>query len=99
MNIFEKFSSLLACPPVYRSFDKIVRGNAPNIYLDEYVKPVAGEKVLDIGCGPADILDYMPDVQYTGFDISREYIAAAQKRFWNKGRFFCQDVSRINIEP
>jgi len=98
MSIFGRLSSLLGCPAFYRCFGQVVRGNAPNIYLNEYVKPVAGEKVLDIGCGPADILDYMPDVQYTGFDISREYIAAAQKRFGNKGRFFCEDVNMIDIE-
>jgi len=98
MNILGSFSSLLGCPPVYRCFDKLVRGNASRIYLNEYVKPVAGEKVLDIGCGPADILNLMPDVQYTGFDVSREYIASAKKRFGNKGRFFCDDVGIINIE-
>jgi SAM-dependent methyltransferase len=76
----------------------MVRGNATNIYVSEYVKPVAGEKVLDIGCGPADILNYMPDVQYTGVDISLEYIQSAKKRFGNKGRFFCDDIGMINIE-
>jgi SAM-dependent methyltransferase len=98
MNILGRFSSLLRCPPVYRYFDQIVRGNASKIYLNEYVKPVAGEKVLDIGCGPANILNLMPDVQYIGFDVSREYIASAKKRFGNKGRFFCDDVGMINIE-
>ena len=97
MSIFGRLSSLLGCPAIYRGFGQIV-GNASNIYLNEYVKPVAGEKVLDIGCGPADILSYMPDVQYTGFDISRGYIAAAQRRFGNKGRFFCDDIGMINIE-
>jgi SAM-dependent methyltransferase len=98
MSIFGGLSSLLGCAAVYRCFGHIVRGNALNIYLSEYVKPIAGEKVLDIGCGPADILMYMPDVHYTGFDISREYIASAQKRFGNKGHFFCNDVGLINIE-
>jgi cyclopropane fatty-acyl-phospholipid synthase-like methyltransferase len=98
MSIFGGLSSLLSCAAVYRCFGHVVRGNASTIYLSEYVKPIAGEKVLDIGCGPADILKSMPDVHYTGFDINRDYIASAQKRFGNKGRFFCDDVGMINIE-
>jgi hypothetical protein len=40
----------------------------------------------------------MPDGQYTGFDISPEYIASAEKRFGNMGRFFCEDVGMSNFE-
>ena len=93
-----ELSSLLGCPRGLSRFYNHRWKRLEDIYLNEYVKPGRGRKVLDIGCGPADILNYMPDVQYTGFDISREYIAAAQKRFGNKGRFFCDDVGMINIE-
>ena len=27
-------------------------------------------KVLDIGCGPAEILDTLPEIKYYGFDIN-----------------------------
>lgn len=54
--------------------------------------------MLDIGCGPADVLKHLPAVNYTGLDISPEYINAAKKRFGSKGRFFCNDVGLAKIE-
>lgn len=73
-------------------------GSAWKTYLDEYVKPAPKDKILDIGCGPADILQYLPVVNYTGLDISPEYISSAKKRFGSRGRFFCSDVGRAAIE-
>ena len=89
---------LLALPSVYRIFRTIVRGDGCRIYVSEYVQPLPGEKVLDIGCGPGDILENLAAVDYLGFDISREYIEAAQKRFGRRGRFFCGDVGLTAID-
>jgi SAM-dependent methyltransferase len=98
MRTLGRLSSILNFAAGYRLFGQIVRGNACSIYLAEYVKPAPGEKILDIGCGPGDILNYLPDVDYTGFDISPEYIAAAKKRFSNRGRFYCDDVGLVDGE-
>jgi SAM-dependent methyltransferase len=98
MKIIDRFSSILSVPAVYRLFTRIIAGDVWRVYLAEYVKPVAAEKVLDIGCGPADILSYLPDVDYTGLDISREYIAAAKRRFGGRGRFWCGDVGLAALE-
>ena len=35
---------------------------------------------LDIGCGPGDRLSSLPEVNYTGFDLDPNYIAAATRR-------------------
>lgn len=67
-------------------------------YLAEHAKPVPGDKILDIGCGPGDILDYLPDTDYTGLDISPEYISAARQRYGLRGRFCCGDVGLTTIE-
>src|SRR5260221_392763 len=90
--------SLLALPSVYRLFRTIVRGDGCRIYVSEYVQPVPGEKLLDIGCGPGDILEDLPAVDYLGFDISPKYVEAAQKRFGHRGRFFCGDVGLTMID-
>ncbi len=92
------FYSLLALPFVYRLFIRIVIGNAYRIHMAEYVKPVADEKVFDIGCGPGDILEYLPPVRYVGFDINPKYIDAAQLRFGSRGRFFCGDVGLSSLD-
>jgi SAM-dependent methyltransferase len=79
---------LLTLPSVSRLFRTIVLGDGFRVYLSEYVRPVPGEKVLDIGCGPGEILEYLPAVDYVGFDINPKYVEAVQKRFGGRGRFF-----------
>lgn len=99
MKISDKLSCILSLPAGYRLFRRVLGGDKVwRTYMDEYVRPVRGEKVLDIGCGPADVLNYLPDVDYMGVDISREYIDAAKKRFGKKGRFCCSDVGLTTVE-
>jgi SAM-dependent methyltransferase len=40
----------------------------------------AGERILDLGCGPGDILAALPAVDYLGLDVSSRYLAAARRR-------------------
>src|SRR5260221_13614944 len=65
------------------------------LYIEHYVRPRAGDRVLDIGCGPADILESLPAVEYHGFDLSAVYIEAARKRFGTRGQFH---VEMVNAE-
>ena len=56
--------------------------------LDEAaLKP--GDRVLDMGCGPAYYFDRLPEVDYVGFDTSEPYIAYARRRFGKRGDFRC----------
>jgi len=63
-----------------------------------YVRPQSGQWVLDIGCGTADILAYLPDVHYYGFDSSQKYIDAARQRFGNRAALACTRVSESALE-
>ena len=99
MKIVERFSSALKVPAGYRIFRWLVGGEAAwRIYLADYVKPAPGDKILDLGCGPADVLNYLPAVNYTGLDISAKYIDSAKKRFGSRGHFLCGDVGQAAIE-
>src|SRR5947209_933424 len=99
MKIVEKLSAVLKFAPAYELFSRIVGGTkSTTIYLKEYVKAQPGEKILDLGCGPAGVLNYLDGVNYTGLDISPEYIESAQKQFGNRGRFWCGDVGLASIE-
>jgi SAM-dependent methyltransferase len=99
MRITDRISKIFSLPAGYRLFRWVVGGeSAWKIYLAEHVTPAAGDKILDIGCGPADILNYLPEVHYTGLDISPEYICAAKERFGSRGRFFCGDLGLASIE-
>jgi SAM-dependent methyltransferase len=99
MKIIEKLSSFLSLPSGYQLFQRMVGGESSwRTYLDEHMKPVPGEKILDIGCGPAEVLKYLPEANYTGLDISPEYVSSARERFGARGRFFCGDVGQATID-
>jgi SAM-dependent methyltransferase len=57
------------------------------------VRAEAGMKVLDVGCGPADILAHLPAVDYTGIDLNEKHIAFAQGRYGDRGRFIVGSAS------
>ena len=59
----------------------------------QYIRYQEEQKILDIGCGPADILKYLPsDVAYCGIDLSEDYIRDARKQYPNM-RFVCANVA------
>lgn len=85
---------VLDFPRVYSWFANCIGGDARSVYTREYVRPVPGERIVDIGCGPADIVSELPDgVEYVGIDMSPEYIEAARARFGHRASFYCQSIS------
>jgi SAM-dependent methyltransferase len=61
---------------------------------EDYLRLRPGDRLLDIGCGPASILDVLPrDVSYAGFDPSPDYIEAARRRYGTRGEFWATRVS------
>ncbi len=89
--------SILGIPFIYSLAQKLVRGKGNHLFVNRYVKPEPGNSVLDIGCGPADILAELPTVNYVGFDIDPKLIAAAKRKYGNRGRFFCSPVNEQSI--
>jgi SAM-dependent methyltransferase len=86
--------SLLERPALYQLFSRVVGAESSrDTFVKTYVRPRAGDQILDVGCGPADILDHLPGVNYFGFDISPSYIESATRRYGDRGRFFCERVS------
>lgn len=66
------------------------------------VLPLEGKSILDIGCGPGYLLDYLEQqnipVQYTGYDISKKMIEAARER--RPGINVCfADVLEVEPKP
>ena len=90
-QINEGIRSVLGLPLVYKLFKLAIgRPTRYRAFIDEHVHAKAGDRVLDIGCGTADILELLPDVDYTGFDVSPEYIASARRRYGERGNFRCE---------
>lgn len=65
------------------------------ILADRFLAPASGQRVLDIGCGPADILSYLPAVDYLGFDPNPNYIHTARQRYGTQGRFEVGGLERL----
>ncbi|HAM71031.1 MAG TPA: class I SAM-dependent methyltransferase [Verrucomicrobiales bacterium] len=93
--LFERIRRTLANPALYAAFARLVGGpRSVETLVREHIRPQPGFKVLDIGCGPAEILAHLGEVDYTGFDLSAEYIEAGRARYGSRARLFCQRVTR-----
>lgn len=96
--MLRSFRSILAVPGAYQLWWRLVGGPAwAKVLVKEYIHPIAGARILEIGCGPGTILRYLPDSEYLGFDLSAKYIAMAKKRFPH-AQFVCERVSQFSLE-
>jgi len=87
---------LLGVPRLYGWLQRGVSPDATKrIFVDSYVKPRSGDRLLDAGCGPGYLLRYLPDVDYVGFDPSESYIEAAREEFGDKGEFVVAGIDDI----
>ncbi len=91
-------SSLLEIPTVYLSLQALIGAKrARRRCLELFAKPQSGERVLDVGCGPGFVIDYLPKVDYVGTDIDPRYIAHAQQHYGDRGAFHCIELRADNI--
>jgi SAM-dependent methyltransferase len=80
--------SVLSLASVYRLAQRAIGAEAFRETLAAEILQVGdGDRILDIGCGTADILEHLPEVDYLGFDSSDRYVEAARQRFGDRGRF------------
>ena len=85
--------SLMEYPQIYSTVTSVLRGkDTMQHFVDRYIHSKDGDKVLDIGCGTGYILDYLPKVEYYGFDLNQSYIDLARKQYGNRGKFFQRAV-------
>src|SRR5215472_5130046 len=57
----------------------------------DHIRPRAGMRVLDLGCGTGQVTRFLDNVDYTGIDNNPRYIAKANAE--NTGRYICDDFS------
>ena len=87
-------TSILKFARFYQLYQWLVGAHKyQHLFTNEYICYQSGQKVLDIGCGPADILNILPtNVDYTGIDISENYILKA-KQTWPDKTFIQGDIA------
>lgn len=89
----------LAHHSIYRAFRRLTGSDRVNReFIGQYAHPAAGNLVLDVGCGPGDVFELLPDVNYVGIDQSENYIRFARNRFGGKARFLCSDLNGAELE-
>lgn len=78
---------------IYKTYQNIVGGTrARKLFIKNNVKAKKNNKILDIGCGPGYVLDFLPKVDYYGSDIDQHYIDSANINYKDKGTFICAGV-------
>jgi 2-polyprenyl-3-methyl-5-hydroxy-6-metoxy-1,4-benzoquinol methylase len=86
----------LVFPRIYRGLQGLLRKEgAADVVISHYLGPVAGANILDVGCGPGTLLQFLSDVNYTGIDRNERYIHEAQQRYAGRGRFILADVREV----
>lgn len=81
-------SVVLESPRFYNAFQHVVGGVRMRWDALRELDLKPGERVLDLGCGPAYYLPKLPRVEYWGFDTDKTYIAWAREKWKGLGTFF-----------
>jgi ubiquinone/menaquinone biosynthesis C-methylase UbiE len=79
---------LITVPSIYKGLMfSLGADQAITRYVQEVLQPRPGIKMLDVGCGPANVLAYLPALNYTGIDLNEKHVAYAQQKYGDRGRF------------
>lgn len=89
---------ILRSPQVYIAFQRLVGASTLRRRALDAARITPGMKVLDVGCGPAYYLDWLPDIDYVGYDTDQTYIDWASERFAGRGQFRCGIFGEADAE-
>lgn len=94
MQVNSGLRSILALPLFYRLVNVVfINRKFRRWFIDEVLAVRSGQTLVDLGCGPADILDELDaGVRYIGLDISEAYIDSARQRHGARGLFIAGTV-------
>lgn len=97
--MIELVRPILNKPFFYESYHTLIgAGYRSRVLVNDYICPKPGDRILDVGCGPGNMVPYLPDCEYLGFDMNGTYIATARKRYNRIGEFRCERVSHNSVQ-
>ena len=80
----------------YSVFQKIIgKRSFRDYFFKNYIGDVSGLNILDLGCGPCNILKHIHSENlYVGIDYNSNYIESAKRPWGGEGRqFLCIDLN------
>jgi len=94
------FRSIFSHPGIYNLAQRMAGAERTRrILVRDFFPRMEGKRMLDIGCGTAEILRHLPeDMEYSGFDASEAYISEAERRFAARGSFRAELVRAAALE-
>ena len=75
-------------PLVYKIIQKIMSGTSFRSSIVKKNIKKKNLKILDIGCGPAELLNNISNCEYYGYDIDKRSIDYAKKKYSQKNFHF-----------
>ena len=92
--------SILSIPFVFDTYQKLIGSDDfMKRYVREFICPFPGARILDIGCGTAQVLKYLPEnINYVGYDLNPHYIEDASKKYKGRGNFYCERISNSSLK-
>ena len=86
-------------PLVYKIIQYVMSGTSfRNSIIKKNIRK-SNLKILDIGCGPAQILEQIPQCDYYGYDIDQRSIQYAKKKYHQKNyHFYCKKFNKTEVK-
>ena len=94
--------SIFSHPMVYNTFQILVgASHARTTFVDDYLGMKNGSRLLDVGCGTAELLQHLPEITfYVGFDVSVKYIESAKRSFCHRhAEFVAEQCTGTTLAP
>ncbi len=90
--------SILSASSIYNAVQSMLGARHAREEIIPYLNLSKNARLLDIGCGTAEILEHLPDdVEYVGFDASEQYINAAKQKYGTRGTFVAEVLSDTQL--
>lgn len=96
--MIELVRPILDRPYFYELYHRLIGANyRSRVLVNEYIRARPSDHILDIGCGPGNMLPFLPECQYLGVDVNDSYINTAKQRYGHRAKFVCERVSHHNV--
>jgi len=89
--------NLLNIPTIYHLSQKVFLADNFRKKLLKKILTNRNLDILDIGCGPGNMINYLSFNKYYGFDTDKKYIKYAKNKYKNC-IFFCERFTKLSLK-